>query len=93
MRNPAFAVIANLYLESFEEQAIATSPYKSRIWKRYVDDTFTVLDRGSVESYLQHLNNKQPSIRFTMEIPQFQKNQRAASPPGYTGSPRTLIST
>ena len=54
-------------MESFEEPAIVTSPYKPRIWKRYVDDTFTVLDRGSVDSFLQHLNNQQPSIRFTME--------------------------
>jgi len=51
MGSPVSAVIANLYMESFEEQAIATSPYKRRIWKRYVDDTFTVLDRGSVNSF------------------------------------------
>ena len=38
-----------------------------RVCKRYVDDTFTVLDRESVDSFLQHLNNQQPSIRFTME--------------------------
>ena len=54
-------------METFEEQAIATSPYKPRIWKRYVVDTFTVLDRGSVDRFLQQLNNQQPSIRFTME--------------------------
>ena len=54
-------------MESPEEQAIASSPYKPRIWKRYVDDTFTVLDRGSVDSFLQHLNNQETSIRFTME--------------------------
>ena len=54
-------------MESFEEQAIATSLYQPRIWRRYVDDTFTVLDLGSVDSLLQHLNNQQPSIRFTME--------------------------
>ena len=54
-------------MESFEEQAIITSSYKTRIWKRYVDDTFTILDRGSVHSVLQHPNNQQPSIRFTME--------------------------
>jgi len=65
MGSPVSAVIANLYMESFEEQAIATTPYKPRIWKRYVDDTFTVLDRRSVDS-LQHLNNQEPSIRFTM---------------------------
>ena len=33
----------------------------------YVDDTFTILDRGSVDNFLQHLNSQQPPIRFTME--------------------------
>ncbi|XP_068707805.1 uncharacterized protein [Montipora foliosa] len=65
--SPVSAVIANLYMESFEQQAITTSAYKPRIWKRHDDDTFTTLDRGNVDSFLQHLNNQQPSIRFTME--------------------------
>ena len=67
MGSPLSAVIANLYMESFEEQAITTSSYEPRIWKRYVDDTFTILDRENVDDFLQHLNNQQPSIRFTME--------------------------
>ena len=67
MGSPVSAVIANLYMESFEEQAITTSSYKPTIWKRYVDDTFTILDRGNVDDFLQHLNNQQPSIRFAME--------------------------
>ena len=41
--------------------------YKPGIWKRYVDDTYTILDRGNVDSFLQHLNNQQSSIRLTME--------------------------
>ena len=67
MGSPVSAVIANLHMESFEEQAITTSSYEPRIWKRYVDDTFTILDRENVDDFLQHLNNQQPSIRFTME--------------------------
>ena len=31
-----------------------------------MDNTFTLLDRGSVYSFLQYLNNQEPSIRFTM---------------------------
>ena len=54
------AVISNIYTE---EQPVATSPYKSRIWKRNVHDTFTILFRG----FLHHLNNQKSSIRFTME--------------------------
>ena len=60
-------LIANFYMESFEEQATTTSSYEPRIWKRHVDDTFTILDRENVDDFLQHLNNQQPSIRFTME--------------------------
>ena len=41
--------------------------WEPRIWKRYFDDTFTILDRGNFHSFLQHLNNQQPSICFTME--------------------------
>ena len=67
MGSPVSAVIANLYMESFDEQAITISSYKPRIWKRYVDDTFTILDRENVDDFLQHLNNQQPSIRFTTE--------------------------
>ena len=59
MRSPVSAVIANLYMEEFEERAIATATYKPKIWKRYVDDTFTVLGRVGkdyVDGFLQHLN-------------------------------------
>ena len=65
MGSPVSAVIANLYTESLEEQAITTSSYEPRIWKRYVDDTFTILDRENVDDFLQYLNNQQPSICFS----------------------------
>ena len=67
MGSPVSAVIANLYMEAFEEQAIESAPYKPKIWKRYVDDTFTILERSYVESFLHHLNSQQPTIRFAME--------------------------
>ena len=53
MGSPVSAVIANLRIVSLS--------------KRYVDDTFTILDHGNVDSFLPHLNNQQPSIHFTME--------------------------
>ena len=67
MGSPVSAVIANLYVEIFEEQEIKTAPCTPKIWKRYVDDTFTILDRDKVDDFLQHLNSQQPSIRFAME--------------------------
>ena len=66
MGSPVSAVIANLYVEDFEEQALTSTPCMPKIWKRYVDDTFTILSRGKVDIFLQHLNGQQPTIRFTM---------------------------
>ena len=68
MGSPVSAVIANIHIEEFEEQAIAKATYKPKIWKWYVDDTFTVSDQEHVNSFLQHLNSQQPTIHFTMEI-------------------------
>ena len=45
-------------MEEFEEQAIANATRKPKIWKRYVDNTFTVLDRDHVNGFLQHLNSR-----------------------------------
>jgi len=55
-------------VEEFEERAIATATYKPKIWKRYIDDTFTILGKDYVDGFLLHLNSQQTTIRFTMEI-------------------------
>ena len=60
--SPLSAVIANLCMEIFEGQAIEFAPCKPKIWKRFVDDTFTIQDRDRVDVYLQHLNSQQSSI-------------------------------
>ena len=67
MDSPVSDVIANLYMEDFEEQALTSATCMPKIWKRYVDDTFTILSRDKVDFFLQHLNSQQPTIHFTME--------------------------
>ena len=44
-----------VYMEEFEEQAIPNATCKPKIWKRYVDDTFTVLDRDHVDGFFYHI--------------------------------------
>ena len=43
---PVSAVVANLYVEFFEQLALGTAPTKPRLWKRYVDDIFCILRKG-----------------------------------------------
>jgi len=37
-------VIADIVMEHIEQQAIATFPHDVLLWKRYVDDTFVIMD-------------------------------------------------
>ena len=67
MRSPVSTVIANLYSEDSEEQALSSLPTAPKIWKCFVDDTFTILKWNDVEDFLEHLNTQQPTIHFTME--------------------------
>ena len=70
MGSPVSAVVANLYMEFFEELALKTVPTRPRLWKRYlymyVDDTFCILRKGSTEELLHHLNGVRPT-KFTVE--------------------------
>ena len=58
---------AELFMEKLEAKAIATFIVPPEIWLRYVDDTFSKLKRIYVTSFLQHLNNQHPRIKFTSE--------------------------
>ena len=68
MGSPVSAVVADLYMDFFEELALRTAPTKPRLWKRYVDDTCCIVKKGTVEELLTHLNSVRPSIRFTVEV-------------------------
>ena len=66
--SPVSAVIASIFMEEFEEQAIRNATCKPKIWNRYVEDTCKVLDRHHFDGFLQFLNSQHPIIRYAMEI-------------------------
>ena len=70
MGSPVSAAVANLYMEFFVDLALTQSPDECRphIWKRYVDDTFCILRKGTVEKLLSHLNSLRPTIQFTVKV-------------------------
>ena len=51
MGSPVSVVVANLYMEALEQEAMATAPphIRPRIWLRYVDDVFEVVKKDSEE--------------------------------------------
>ena len=67
MGSPVSPVVANIYMEMFEELALRTAPHAPRIWKRYVDDTFCIMEAEHVDLFLSHINSLRPTIKFTME--------------------------
>ena len=66
---PLSLVIANLFMEFFEDLAINTSSFQPSLWLQYIDDTFVIWTHGDkhLHSFWNHLNSIRPSIQFTME--------------------------
>ena len=64
MGSPVSPIVANLYMEYFEQKALSTTP-PSRLWQRYVDDTFVIQKEVNKQDFLQHINSVDPTIQFT----------------------------
>ncbi|XP_072025169.1 uncharacterized protein [Amphiura filiformis] len=79
MGSPVSPIVANLYMEWLEKEAIATAPVncQPRLWKRYVDDVLEIVKKGSVEQLTSHINqiDKTGNIKFTYEK---EENQQIA---------------
>ena len=68
MGSPVSPIVANLFMEDFEERALALFHTPPRYWGRYMDDTMTVLNESVVEDFSAHLNKLHPAIQFTREV-------------------------
>ena len=67
MGSPVSPIVANLFMEWFEEAAIRTFRYEITIWRRYVDDTMVALCNSLLEDFTGHINSIDPAIKFTRE--------------------------
>ena len=50
MGSPISPLVANLFMEEFEKQAISTSTTPPVLWKRFVDETFTIIKKNNKDS-------------------------------------------
>ena len=60
-------VVANIFMEKIEEMAIKTTSVPPKTWKRFVDDSFSIIKKNAVETFHNTLNSLDPSIQFTLE--------------------------
>jgi len=69
MGSPLSPVIANFYMERFEDVALSSAVMKPTCWLRYVDDTFVIWSHGKdeLDRFLTHINSIHKNIQFTME--------------------------
>ena len=104
MGSPCSPVVANIYMEYFENLALGPElPVPVKDWKRYVDDVFSIIPKGNQDKMLQYLNSIDPHIKFTIEQPNeeggipfldtFPNPKEEELQSQYTGSPLTQIGT
>ena len=69
MGSPISPIVANLFMENFEMRALQSSPNPPLLWKRFVDDTFVIINKAHKEEFLTHINSVDSNIQFTAEDP------------------------
>ena len=66
MGSPMSLVVANLYMEEFEETVLKRMLREVR-QKRYVDGIFAIIKKGKTDTILDYLNSFNKCIQFTVE--------------------------
>ena len=61
---------ANLFMAEIETKMLNESRIKPKVWKRYIDDVFSLWDvnRKDIDLFIEQANKFHPTIKFTAEI-------------------------
>ena len=70
MGSPVSSIVANLFMDNFEENALKEAgELRPQVWDRYGDDVFSICKKKkNVERFLQYLNSRDQNIHFTLEL-------------------------
>jgi len=67
MGSPVSFVVTEIVMQSIEERALGTCRQMIPLWLRYVDGTFTAINKDETEAFNGHHNEQHPV---------YQRNQR-----------------
>ena len=67
MGSPVSPIDANLYMECFEEKALSSANNSPGAWYRFVDDMWVIQQQAHKQEFLDHINNVDPAIKFTVK--------------------------
>ncbi|XP_015126351.1 uncharacterized protein LOC107047936 [Diachasma alloeum] len=72
MGSPTSSIVANIFMEYFENEVSKSASQTLSVWFRYVDDTFVTWshERAEIAHFLEYLNTQHTNINFTMEVEQ-----------------------
>ena len=61
---------ANIFMAYIETEILSKSVIKPLIWKRYIDDIFSLWDvsKQDIDKFITQANSHHPTIKFTAEI-------------------------
>ena len=65
--SPLSPIVANIFMEKFEREALETAPHPPSLWKRFVDETFVILEEKHKDEFFHHINSLDTNIKFTAE--------------------------
>ena len=64
---PVSPIVANLYMEHFEREALRFASHPQRFWYRFVDDTWVIQQQAHKQLFWDHINSINPPIKFTVK--------------------------
>ena len=62
MGSPVSPIVANLYMEYFEEKALTSAANPPQVWYRFVDDTWVIHQQSSKLEFLEHVHGEECCI-------------------------------
>ena len=61
---------ANIFMSKVETEIISQSAFRPLVWKRYIDDIFSlwIINREEILQFIEQANSHHPTIKFTAEV-------------------------